>query len=126
MEKYFLKADHEENWKEVTKAQFINAERNAGFRPKDGDGVATGGFGGNGMNGKVENVPDNVAYFLYDIKVRDFGSNEKEIMKWIDNCPLNVDCHKLSVHKESYLGKRSDSLKKKIEKDDKNADKEKT
>ncbi len=52
--KYFLKGDWEEDWKEVTKEEFINAERAAGFRPKSGDGVATGGFGGNGVSGRVE------------------------------------------------------------------------
>ena len=54
--KYFLKADFMDEYKEVTKEQFIQAERSAGFRPKGGgDGVATGGFSGGGVSGKVEN-----------------------------------------------------------------------
>ncbi len=53
--KYYLKADHQKEWDEVTKEQFINAELNAGFRSKFGSGhIATGGFGGGGISGKVE------------------------------------------------------------------------
>lgn len=51
--KYFLSGTHFKE-KEVTEAEFIQAERQAGFRSKAGPGhVATGGFGGNGMNGRV-------------------------------------------------------------------------
>lgn len=41
--------------KECTREQFIAAERAAGFRPKsnDPDEVATGGFNGGGMTGRV-------------------------------------------------------------------------
>ena len=55
MPKYFLKADWQKDYQEVTKEQFIAAERAAGFRSKLGPkAVATGGFGGNGVSGKVE------------------------------------------------------------------------
>ena len=38
--------------KQVSKEDWINAERAAGFYPKHGgDGPATGGFSGNGMSG---------------------------------------------------------------------------
>jgi hypothetical protein len=51
--KYYLSSDvHPE--KEVTEAEFIRAEQNAGFRSKAGPGhVATGGFSGAGMHGRV-------------------------------------------------------------------------
>ena len=57
--RYFLKAAWQEIWDEVTREQFIAAERAAGFRPKGGgDGLATGGFGGDSVSGKIEVVPD--------------------------------------------------------------------
>lgn len=40
--------------KEVTQAEFIRAERAAGFYPKSGSGVATGGFGYGDISGRVE------------------------------------------------------------------------
>ena len=53
--KYYLKAFYEEEWTEVSQDEFIRAERHAGFRPKYGTGpVATGGFSGGGMKGRVE------------------------------------------------------------------------
>lgn len=40
--------------KQVTKEEWIQAERSAGFRPKyGGDGPATGGFSGNGISGSM-------------------------------------------------------------------------
>ena len=56
--RYFLKADWQNEYQEVTEEQFITAERAAGFRPKYGDGVATGGFSGRGVSGRVEYVED--------------------------------------------------------------------
>jgi len=45
--------------KQVTKEEWISAERSAGFHPKcGGDGPATGGFSGNGMRGYIRpNTP---------------------------------------------------------------------
>lgn len=40
--------------KEVTQAEFIRAERAAGFFPKSGSGVATGGFGSGDISGRIE------------------------------------------------------------------------
>ena len=42
--------------KEVTKEEFIKAERAAGFRSKSGsmDDCATGGFTGNGISGSIK------------------------------------------------------------------------
>ncbi len=55
MPRYYLKADWQKDYQEVTKKQFIAAERAAGFRSKLGpNAVATGGFSGNGVSGKVE------------------------------------------------------------------------
>ena len=42
------------DWKEVTKEQYMRAERAAGFRSKFGPGhIATAGFSGSGVRGKV-------------------------------------------------------------------------
>lgn len=63
LDKYYLKADWQNDWQEVTKEEWIKAERQAGFGPK---GVcsdeaymkicATGGFSGSGFKGKVIHV----------------------------------------------------------------------
>lgn len=53
MERYFLSVVGNET--EVTQAQFCEAERSAGFRPKMGEGpTATSGFGADVINGRVE------------------------------------------------------------------------
>lgn len=41
--RYWLRTK-EDPWQETTENEFIRAERNAGFYPKSGNGVATGGF----------------------------------------------------------------------------------
>ena len=52
-EHYWLKADWG-SWTEVTQAQFVAAERAAGFRPKPGLGpVATGGFSSGSIHGAI-------------------------------------------------------------------------
>jgi hypothetical protein len=40
----------------VSEADFIRAERGAGFHPKFGSGKATGGFSGGGVHGSVRTV----------------------------------------------------------------------
>lgn len=58
-EKYYLKADHQTEWDEVTREQFIAAEQAAGFQSKFGPNhPATGGFTGGGMRGRVEYVTE--------------------------------------------------------------------
>jgi len=55
-ETYWLKATAipGSQWQSVSKADFIKAERNAGFRPKyGGDGCATGGFSDGSISGAV-------------------------------------------------------------------------
>jgi hypothetical protein len=65
--KYYLKSttgiesvDSKSEWIEVTKEEFIQAERSAGFWPKGctpeeaKDTTATGGFSGNGISGRVD------------------------------------------------------------------------
>lgn len=37
MTKYFLKADGERDWREVSADEYVRAERNAGFAPKNID-----------------------------------------------------------------------------------------
>jgi len=61
IDRYYLKADWQEDWQEVSKEKWIQAERNAGFRPKYSSDdprymttCATSGFGGNGISGKIE------------------------------------------------------------------------
>ena len=52
--RYYIKYDEEDDWREVSRERFIRAEKQAGFRSKFGtDQVATGGFSGNGIQGKV-------------------------------------------------------------------------
>lgn len=55
--RYFLKTAWlpDDMWVEVTKAEFVRAERDAGFRNTMGepDEPATGGFHGHGVTGKV-------------------------------------------------------------------------
>jgi len=51
--------------KQVTKEEWISAERSAGFHPKHGgDGPATGGFSGNGISGtmrpKIDTAKPNI------------------------------------------------------------------
>ena len=53
--KYFLKGSWEKEYKEVSKEEYIEAERAAGFRSKFGDNaIATAGFHGHGVSGKTE------------------------------------------------------------------------
>jgi hypothetical protein len=67
MTKYFLKAEHQDKEEQVTKEQFIRAERNVGFHPKCAHDspnywttCATGGFSGSGMSGRIEYTEDGV------------------------------------------------------------------
>jgi hypothetical protein len=44
----------EEAWRKVTQDEFVEAEGEAGFYPKDGCGpVATGGFSSGGVSGAI-------------------------------------------------------------------------
>ena len=61
--RYLLKADWQKDWQEVTKEEWIKAERAAGFRPKlaSTDAAymttcATGGFCGGSISGRLERV----------------------------------------------------------------------
>tara|TARA_R110000823_G_scaffold101636_10_gene218347 strand:+ start:1669 stop:1890 length:222 start_codon:yes stop_codon:yes gene_type:complete len=58
---YFLKGPHQLEWTEVTKEEWVKAERTAGFYPKlprdDSRFMttcATGGFSGANIRGKIE------------------------------------------------------------------------
>lgn len=53
--RFFLKAAWQDREVEVTKEQFVAAERNAGFRPKGEDRgqPATAGFGNGSVSGRV-------------------------------------------------------------------------
>ena len=58
-EKYYLKADFMDEEKEVTKEEYLRAERVAGFMSKFGiDHIATASFGGNGVSGRTEHIDD--------------------------------------------------------------------
>ena len=58
--KYFLSANTgiealDKHEVEVTREEFIKAERQAGFYPKGGgDHLATGGFSGGGIRGRIK------------------------------------------------------------------------
>ena len=57
--KYFLQGEWQDEWGEATQQQFVAAERAAGFHPKAGCGpVATGGFSGGGVRGRIEYAAD--------------------------------------------------------------------
>ena len=53
--RYFLKMAHQDKWDEVTKKQYVQAERAAGFRNTMGqpDEPATAGFSNGSINGKI-------------------------------------------------------------------------
>ena len=51
-ERYWLKVE-DLAWQEATREQFILAERGAGFHPKNGTGVATGGFITGSLQGMI-------------------------------------------------------------------------
>lgn len=56
--KYFLKAEWQKEYQEVTQEEFVQAERSAGFRPKPGCGpCATAGFSSGSISGKVQYIP---------------------------------------------------------------------
>lgn len=50
---YFLKPSFSDVWCLVTKEEFMEAEKRAGFRSKFEGEPATAGFSGNGIEGKV-------------------------------------------------------------------------
>ncbi len=59
-EAYYLKTGRQAGWQRVTKEQFIQAERAAGFRPKCASAdpayattCATAGFSGGGVSGQI-------------------------------------------------------------------------
>lgn len=61
--RHLLTATFNPQWVEVTKEDWIKAERAAGFRPKLWSGdpnymttYATGGFSGGGISGRIERV----------------------------------------------------------------------
>ena len=62
--RYYVKSDLMDDWKEVSRADFIMYERRAGFRPKGGgeNKLATAGFTSSraSMSGRVvpEPLPD--------------------------------------------------------------------
>lgn len=55
MTRYWLRADHQTRWDEVSKADYVAAERNAGFHNTLGqpEEPATSAFSGKGMNGRT-------------------------------------------------------------------------
>ena len=74
MSKYFLKYDDEKSFKEVTKREWVIAERSAGFRPKcdisdpnNDEILATNGFSNNGgffypcVKGKISDSDPNTS-----------------------------------------------------------------
>jgi hypothetical protein len=88
MEKYFLKAFFQEQFQEVTKQEWIKAERRAGFRPKMAstdpgymDTCATGGFSNGSITGRIEYIrciPDKITH-LQEGEIFVFGSNRQGI-----------------------------------------------
>lgn len=52
--KYFLKSSWEDKYTKVTKQQYINAEKKAGFQSDEPGETATGGFSGHGISGRIK------------------------------------------------------------------------
>lgn len=50
-EHYFIQYGKSNPYRQVTREEWIKAERTAGFYPKFGSGPATGGFSGHGVSG---------------------------------------------------------------------------
>jgi hypothetical protein len=64
--RFYLKADFNEEWTEVSLEKYCSAERSAGFRPplpsddpRYMTTPATGGFGGAGIQGRIDYSSDN-------------------------------------------------------------------
>ncbi len=53
LEEHFWLRIRFSSWNEVTRDEFIQAEKNAGFYSKDGHGPATAGFSNNMLQGKI-------------------------------------------------------------------------
>ncbi len=75
--RYFLRSGHENPWQEVSEAVWLRAERAAGFRPKHGDGPATGGFSTDTTAGRIVTVKDDGEVFGASY----FQENEYEFWK---------------------------------------------
>lgn len=67
--RYFLRDRGETEWREVDRRRWIEAERSAGFRPKLAstdarymEVCATGGFTGNGIEGRLDYEWENSLY----------------------------------------------------------------
>jgi len=53
-ERYYLRTKWNKKWDEVSKKEFIDAEREAGFYPKGRGRVATAGFIHGSVEGRVD------------------------------------------------------------------------
>jgi hypothetical protein len=69
-EKYYLKSSWQKEYQEVTKEQFMEAEKNAGFHSKFEGEPVTAGFGGSGIQGKI----------VYENK-KELGIKDKVVVK---------------------------------------------
>lgn len=52
--KYYLKLDCQKEYTEITKEEYIRAERQGGFHSKIEGEIATAGFSSGSVQGKVE------------------------------------------------------------------------
>lgn len=76
-ERYYLSVAGSD-YQEVTQEQFIRAEEGAGFHPKKGCGpVATAGFSGNSISGKIEYEKIDTLFFS-DSSVNPVGSDSRK------------------------------------------------
>lgn len=92
-------------WQEATIDQFIRAERAANFYPKSGEGIATGGFSGANIDGKVTEGEITVEKYNDDpefLKVAlgnlafQAESNEKVVMIKCPGCELQLPDNNVS------------------------------
>lgn len=56
MAQYFLKYSDEREFKEVSKEEYMEAEKMAGFNSKIPGEPATSAFGGKGIEGEIRNI----------------------------------------------------------------------
>lgn len=85
---YYLRVDFNNTETQVTKEAFIRAEKNAGFRSKSGHGIATGGFGSNGIEGRVEYIRDNL---FINLNIDNTRHNNRFKYGWKLICKINKE-----------------------------------
>ena len=77
--RFFLRAFYESKDVEVTREQYIHAERNMGFFPKNGTGIATAAFAGRGVSGHVVYEDTDYVYADNVPETGDHGTGDHDV-----------------------------------------------